>query len=95
MITNQQMNSKIFRKINCQIASSKSKKMDDLKEDINKQVNSTGHWYNTVQEDNGWVQNKYTSKTQYGESHILKGHWDSEVGEEETEMLEIKSRNCQ
>ena len=43
MVTNQQMNSKIFRNLKCQIASSKSKKMDDLKEDINKQVNSTGH----------------------------------------------------
>ena len=43
MITNQQMNSKIFRKIKCQIASSKSKKMDDLKEDRNKQDNSIGH----------------------------------------------------
>ena len=42
MITNQQMHSKIFRKIKYQIASSNSKKMDDLKEDINKQVNSAG-----------------------------------------------------
>ena len=54
------MNSKIGRKIKCQIASSKSKKTDDLKEDINKQVNSTGHWdnYNTVQEHNDWGANK-------------------------------------
>ena len=85
------MNSKIGRKIKCQIASSKSKKTDDLKEDINKQVNSTGHWdkYNTIQEHNGWgvSKNSYISKTQYQKSQILKGNWDSGLGEEEIDMF--------
>lgn len=41
------MKSKVFREIKCQMSKSKNEKMNDLEENRNKQVNSTGHWDKT------------------------------------------------